>query len=356
LTIGIPTFNRAELLRLGLSNIFAARRGFETEVEVVVSDNASSDETQAMLAEFAAEPNTRFSRHGQNIGPVRNILHIPRELARGEYCWVIGDDDFVQPNAIRDVLVMLREHRDLDFFMLNHFVLMIEERNRLISESTTDYRPERSRWICGHAESRRLDHIGQALELGTGDFRFFTHIIGQIIRTAAWRVARLSHEESGSSHEFDQLETTYPHLALLLEMARERPVWYCGPAVVGASLGSQEWSSKVWLDCVYVSYELVAAAKRVGVSPRHQRRMVIFWLKYWLEFLPQLCGRSRYYSPPPALLRRFVLRSLRHPWQFLPLLVRQLAQDGRRFISTRAGRVAGRFKVAPPGSASRPGG
>lgn len=356
LTIGIPTYNRAELLRLGLKNLFAARRGFEAEVEVVVCDNASSDETQAMLAEFAAETNTRFVRNANNIGGHNNFLKVATELAQGEYCWLFGDDDFMQPHAIREVLVMLREHRDLDFFVLNHFVLMLEERNRLIANGVTDYCPEPSRSVCLKMESGQLDHVGKVLELGTGDFRLFTHITSQIIRTSVWRAARpWCNGEFNGRIQFDRLDNTYPHLMFLLEAARNRPVWYSGPPVVGAVLGSQEWAGATWLNCVFVSYELIAASRRVGVSPRHQRRMVKFWLKYWLEFLPQLCGRSRYYTPPPGLLRRFVLRSLWHPWQFLPLLARQLAHDGRRFLGTRAGRIGNRLKVAPDGSAPRPG-
>ncbi len=356
LTIGIPTYNRVELLRLGLKNVFAARRGFEVEVEVVVCDNASTDDTQAMLAEFAAETNTRFVRNVNNIGAHNNFLKVAMELAQGEYCWLFGDDDFMQPHAIRDVLVMLREHRDLDFFMLNHFVLMIEERNRLIANGVTDYCPEHSRSVCLNMESGQFDHVGKVLELGAGDFRLFTHIVGQIIRTSVWRTARpRCDSEFNGRLEFDQLEITYPHLMVLLEKAKDRPVWYCGTPMVGAVLGSQEWSGKLWLDCVYVSYELIAAAKRVGVSRQHRQRMVEFWLKYWLDFLPPLCGRSRHYTPPPTLLRRFLLRSLRHPCEFLPLLARQLAHDGRRFLGTRVGLLRGRFKGAADGSAPRPG-
>lgn len=348
LTIGIPTYNRAELLRLGLKNLFAARRGFEVEVEVVVCDNASTDETQAMLAEFAAETNTRFVRNVNNIGAHNNFLKVTTELAQGEYCWLFGDDDFMQPHAIHDVLVMLRERRDLDFFLLNHFVLMIEERNRLISSNVTDYYPERSRWICGHEESQQLDHVGKMLELGTGDFRFFTHITGQIIRTAIWRAARpWDNGEFDGRILFDRLDKTYPHLMFLLQEARNRPIWYAGPPVVGAGLGSQEWVGASWLDCVFVSYELIAAYKHVGVSHHHQQRMVKFWLKYWLEFLPQLCGRSQYHTTPPTMLLRFLLRSMRHPRAFLPLLASQLARDGRRFLGTRMERMLKRFKVAP---------
>ncbi len=356
LTIGIPTYNRAKLLRLGLKNLFAARRGFEIEVEVVVSDNASDDSTQAVLEECRTEPNTRFSRNTRNTGPLHNFLCIPQGLARGEYCWVIGDDDFVQPNAIRDVLVLLREHRDLDFFMLNHFVLMIEERNRLIANGVTDYCPEHSRSVCLNMESGQFDHVGKVLELGAGDFRLFTHIVGQIIRTSVWRTARpRCDSEFNGRLEFDQLENTYPHLMFLLEKAKDRPVWYCGTPMVGTGLGSQEWTSASWPNCVFVSYELIAAYKRTGVSPQYRRRMVRFWLKFWLEFLPRLCGRSQHYTPPPALLRRFLLRSLRHPWEFLPLLARQLAHDGRRFLGTRVGLLRGRFKGAADGSAPRPG-
>ncbi len=46
LTIAIPTYNRAELLDKQLAWLAQAIQGFESDCEIFVSDNCSTDHTQ----------------------------------------------------------------------------------------------------------------------------------------------------------------------------------------------------------------------------------------------------------------------------------------------------------------------
>jgi len=49
LTIAIPTYNRADLLDKQLTWLSQAIKGFETECEILVSDNCSTDHTQSII-------------------------------------------------------------------------------------------------------------------------------------------------------------------------------------------------------------------------------------------------------------------------------------------------------------------
>jgi glycosyltransferase involved in cell wall biosynthesis len=106
LTIAIPTFNRAKCLRESLSTLFDQLL-VQPTVELLVSDNASSDETRAVIEEFKKRGlKLRYLRNKINIGPDANFLQC-FEQASGKYMWLLGDDDIVLSGALNKILPLL---------------------------------------------------------------------------------------------------------------------------------------------------------------------------------------------------------------------------------------------------------
>jgi glycosyltransferase involved in cell wall biosynthesis len=91
-TIAIPTFNRASWLR---ECIDAALAQTYRNLEVLVSDNASTDQTPDVLSEIR-DPRLRVIRQPKNIGPGRNCAACVTE-ARGEFVVIVPDDDRLAP-------------------------------------------------------------------------------------------------------------------------------------------------------------------------------------------------------------------------------------------------------------------
>ena len=74
LSVAIPTYNRAETLRRQLGSLLGQIVGCQEDVEVVVSDNASSDGTASVVAEMREHsPGIRYVRNEANLGANRNI-------------------------------------------------------------------------------------------------------------------------------------------------------------------------------------------------------------------------------------------------------------------------------------------
>ena len=119
LSICIPTFNRAGFLRVMLQALLPQAAASGGEVEVWVLDNASTDDTPAVVEESMALGPLRSHRQPSNEGPIVNIAMGPGELATGEYCWVLGDHNLMRPGALERVLVTLRTRSELDVFYCN---------------------------------------------------------------------------------------------------------------------------------------------------------------------------------------------------------------------------------------------
>lgn len=116
LSIGIPTFNRARYLQdllLELERQIQENSIPVADVQILVSDNASSDTTSAVVLKIAARlPHLRYIQQPQNIGAGRNIITCVRE-ARGMFCWVCGDDELLQAGGLKALLGLLKKEGDV---------------------------------------------------------------------------------------------------------------------------------------------------------------------------------------------------------------------------------------------------
>ncbi|MDF2924159.1 MAG: hypothetical protein K0R57_3073 [Paenibacillaceae bacterium] len=111
LSICIPTYNRSANLDLCLYSILSQLKQ-DTPVEVVVSDNASTDNTAEVVRRYAADyPCLKYYRNSENIGADRNIYNIMR-LARGTFIKLQGDDDYCVKDTLPPLLEVVEQHRD----------------------------------------------------------------------------------------------------------------------------------------------------------------------------------------------------------------------------------------------------
>jgi glycosyltransferase involved in cell wall biosynthesis len=92
-TIGLPVYNGEPFLPFAIESILAQR--FE-DLELIISDNASTDRTAEICERYAAlDPRIRYSRNATNLGGSKNFARV-FELARGEYFkWASADDALV---------------------------------------------------------------------------------------------------------------------------------------------------------------------------------------------------------------------------------------------------------------------
>jgi glycosyltransferase involved in cell wall biosynthesis len=95
-SIGIPTYNRANsYLKYALRS--AVNQTYKN-IEIIVSDNCSPDNTEMVVEEFN-DPRIRYYRQKENIGPLNN-RNFCLEQARGEYFVMLLDDDLIDDDFI----------------------------------------------------------------------------------------------------------------------------------------------------------------------------------------------------------------------------------------------------------------
>ncbi|MBS3937574.1 MAG: glycosyltransferase family 2 protein, partial [Peptococcaceae bacterium] len=94
-TVAIPTRNRANYLREAIRSALSQTY---TALEVIVSDNASADNTQEVVNGFS-DPRIRYFRHETGLEMVSNWNYC-LEQATGEFFLLLSDDDALESDAI----------------------------------------------------------------------------------------------------------------------------------------------------------------------------------------------------------------------------------------------------------------
>jgi len=109
LSFGLPIYNGQRSIRRVIESIQRQTFG---DFELVISDNASTDQTAAICQELAQQdPRIRFYTREANAGIVANFNRA-LSFARGEYFRWIGGDDWLEPNYAERCVAALDRRPD----------------------------------------------------------------------------------------------------------------------------------------------------------------------------------------------------------------------------------------------------
>lgn len=95
-TIGLPTYNRAPCLARAIESALSQDY---SRLEVVISDNASTDDTVNICRSYQSDSRVRYIRQSTNQGPTKNFMTV-LQAARGEYFMWLADDDWLDPQYV----------------------------------------------------------------------------------------------------------------------------------------------------------------------------------------------------------------------------------------------------------------
>jgi glycosyltransferase involved in cell wall biosynthesis len=183
-SIGLPVYNGEKYLSLALDSLLA--QTFE-DFELMISDNASTDGTEAICREYARrDPRVRYHRSPVNRGLAWNHNRLVH-LARGEYFKWVGHDDIYHPDMLRRCVEVL--DRDRDVVLCSVWEVEIDADGKVIREP--------AHWPQPTASSRpheRFHAILRGYGIAGG------HDVYGVIRTAVLRRTPLT----GTAHSNDR--------------------------------------------------------------------------------------------------------------------------------------------------------
>ncbi|WP_182898248.1 glycosyltransferase family 2 protein [Microbispora sp. H10830] len=109
-SVGLPVRNAAGRLREVVESVLAQDH---ENLELIISDNASTDGTEEVCRELArSDGRIRYRRQAENIGLLNNFKSVIR-LAEGPYFRWVGDDDRLDPRCVSRSLDLFAEDERL---------------------------------------------------------------------------------------------------------------------------------------------------------------------------------------------------------------------------------------------------
>ena len=135
LSIGLPVYNASNYIREAVGSIL--NQSFR-DFELIISDNASTDETAEICQEYAKnDSRVRYYRNEINIGAARNYNRV-FDLSSTEYFQWAAHDDVYSPNFLKSCIEVL--DRDPSIVLCHATPITINEHG----EELKDYMRERN--------------------------------------------------------------------------------------------------------------------------------------------------------------------------------------------------------------------
>jgi glycosyltransferase domain-containing protein len=108
-SIGLPTYNRAAKLRRAIDS--ALKQDY-LHIELIISDNASTDDTQTLCCEAAKrDSRINYLRQPKNIGITKNFREVFNR-GRGELFMWLADDDWLDSTYLSTCVEFLTSNPD----------------------------------------------------------------------------------------------------------------------------------------------------------------------------------------------------------------------------------------------------
>jgi len=104
-SIIITSYNRAYCITRAIESALAQDY---SNIEVLISDNNSTDNTDNVVRKYLTDPRVRYSKNPVNIGMIPNFKRATNELANGEYVVYVSSDDYLEDKGfISDAMAIV---------------------------------------------------------------------------------------------------------------------------------------------------------------------------------------------------------------------------------------------------------
>ena len=222
LSICVTTYNREGWLTVCLKAIVRLIPKPRPDIEIVVVDNASTDHTPQVVKPYLGRADFRFIRNPLNVGMLGN-LRVTANSARGDFVWIVGDDDLPAPGSLEAVMQAIDRNRDAALVYLNYSYSREDDPSKI---ANLDAYFASATPITSPTE----DRVAPIAQLAAMNENFFTAIYCLVFRRDH---ALRAYAQDTSGRPFSSLLTCIPTTYhVLSHMMHETGVWLGKPQIV----------------------------------------------------------------------------------------------------------------------------
>lgn len=310
LSILIPTYNGASkfLDRTMYSLIEGMNLCEEGMIEVIVSSNASTDNTLEYMNQYRDFPFIKCYSNETNIGFARNIVRLTDEYACGKYGWVIGDDDVIIPNALPAIVNELKKGV-VDYLSLGFKFVRGEDD---YPTGTHDYEIHYSTFAEALEQEKKGNILG-------------TFMSSSIMRLSLFK----SIDKNAITPVFDTFQSIFPNGYINATAYYDKPCAFITEEVVMAFMHDKGWNTednnyKIRFHAIPDLYNYMISLGLKKRDLKNSYKAILYEGMY--------CGYSRLFKGKSVdgQFFYFLRKSLSYPMVHVALIKRFISSFGRR--------------------------
>lgn len=241
LAICIPTANRATTLSKCLKTVQKSIAGFEDRVEVCVSNNGSSDDTQKILDKYQGYDFFKVYTHKRNVGHAKNYLKVV-SMASADFIWLIGDDDRLIADSVARALNLIDCNVQSDFFFINSFVVQKSEIKDGLRKWHRSEFTQNDKKISSLTKNRNLC-FSELIDPSIA-FDFLGGMFCSIFKRQVWLENSNALDAAMITDQplFSNLDNTFPHLKIWGQGFIKKQAYFNAEPLVVSVVGYREWA------------------------------------------------------------------------------------------------------------------
>ncbi|MDC3040572.1 glycosyltransferase family 2 protein [Flavobacteriaceae bacterium] len=240
LSICIPTYNRSQHLSNCLHSVISMRKPKGFKFEICISDNGSNDNTKEVVNNAKKKIKINYNRNESNIGIARNFLKVV-SMAKGEFTWLIGDDDLLLPNTLVTLEVLFKNHNNVNFFYINSYLLHTDYVFSFPQPFDISKLPSDMNKFSSYKKSQELNFF--ELINPKVSFDFLGGMFLSIFKRSMWldNISVLNNEAIEDPRLFSHFDNTFPHVKIFsAAFSNSKAYFHADPLTVCLS-GAREW-------------------------------------------------------------------------------------------------------------------
>jgi glycosyltransferase involved in cell wall biosynthesis len=290
LSICISTYNRAGWLGVGLRNLARFIPHPTADVEILVCDNTSTDNTPDVVQPYLSRSDFTYVRNAVNVGMLGN-LKVTAHHARGRFIWILGDDDLALPGSIENILSVIRAKPELALIYLNYSYTretdasVVNDIDLFLSRATCLIEPS-------------PDMAAPVKDIAANNENLFTAIYCLVLRRDH---ALKAYSQNTDGRPFSTMGTSIPTTHYVLNYMMNEPAYWFGAPQLVVNF-NVSWNMYAALQILERVPEAQDLAERLGASPagmdRWRKNLIPGFLHYFTEmFENDAHSNSEFFSP-----------------------------------------------------------
>lgn len=301
LSICIPTYNRAHTLKYTLDSICQQIVGFENEIEICISNNASIDDTELVVMAYKERLPIKYHKMKENVYGLQNLNQTIEHMAQGDYVLMIGDDDIFINDGIKRLFKLITDF-PYDYIYLNHTHKPFGSIKKIVDEAACTMQIISKECECYELSDKHIDKWEELLNFdGKCREANMLFIGNHLFKNGVWKIDEHLLKIKVEDREFDEDSLDYyynlwsPQITTFARAMMGKECYYSGNPIVLQGMGEnidEMYSVRFltflqrWIDMYkefgmdekilqeYINYMDFHASERLANLMAHKRYLV----------------------------------------------------------------------------------